>query len=457
MAQPLMSTDYVPLLDWIPYVSPHMRRPEHMSDWTQMIERTIHEPVRACNSKPTRHWKTQTTLHGVVWIVKMRPTWRVLLMAAEHSRAEWLGEQTRVIRDRAGIKEVRGQDTKRNWSTEQGGGVTVISAGQSGLGVDSAVVIADDPLDEHGFYDPEERAAVDDALAFYTSRAITPEGRRGSVLINMSRGHPDDPVGRRIGRKWETISSPAIIDEGLPTERAFAPDWIPLEELKRIKSEMAEQDPTLRRWWSQWMNDPQPDVLGLFKNPSRYNALPSSQGFRTVIGADLSYSSAKHADYFALVVLKIWPEMVREGDTMKLREVAYVVNAWRERWDPAQSESIIRLARAMYPGANVFSYMSGPEIGIAKYLEEKGLAVEVIPARYSKRQRAQNAIDMSNAGRVRFPESAPWVGGFVARMMLFSGVEGAGDDDEIDALASAVRGAMSGAAPGPKAIGKRRI
>lgn len=445
--------NFVPLLDWIPFVSPHMRRPEQMADWTQMIERTLHEPVRACNCKPTRHWKTQTTLHGAVWIVYMRPTWRVLLIAAEHSRAEWLGEQTRIIRDRAGIKEVRGQDTKRNWSTEQGGGVAVISAGQSGLGIDSAVVIADDPIDERGFYDKQERDAVDEAIAFYTSRAVTPEGKRGSVLVNMSRGHVDDPVGRRIERGWESISSPAIIDEGLPTERAFAPDWLPLDELKAIKSEIEQQDPTMRRWWSQWMNNPQPDALGLFKNPTRFSVLPEG-GFRTVIGCDLAYGNSKHNDYFAYVVLKIYVEPKDGGG---VQEVGYLVDCRRERWDPANSEAILRTLKHAYPGAPIYSYMSGPEMGIVRYLEDKGLSIIPMAARYSKRQRAQPAIDLNNAGRIRVPEGAPWSVGFIARLMLFSGDEKAGDDDEADALASAVAGGMKGGGFKPKTLGPRRI
>ena len=80
-----------------------------------------------------------------------------------------------------------------------------------------------------------------------------------------------------------------------------------------------------------------------------------------------------------------------------------------------------------------------------------------MPARYSKRHRAQKTIDRSNAGRIRFPESAPWVTGMLARMTLFSGDENAGDDDEIDALVSAVDGGMASGVSAPRALGPRRI
>jgi hypothetical protein len=436
-------------------MSPEYRSPYHLKEWAGMIERCASEPVRGLCSIPTRHYKTVTTLHGVIWILFRRPTWRIVLIGHDHRRAEWMGKQTRILRDRAGLLPLRGDDTIAHWSTSDGGGVHVISADQSAIGYDAHVVIADDPIDERGFNDPAVRDQVDASLNFYASRAGG-GGKLGSFLLVMSRGHPDDPIGRRLTRKavtWAYVHDSAIIDEGKETERAFAPDVWDLPALKRNRDEIFEADPTGRIWHSQWQNDPLPDSLGLFKSPARYETLPTTPGFRTVYGLDLAYSARRHADYLALVVLRIWPEWTEEGR----REVAYVAAVWRERWDPAQAVEICKMARALYPGGTFFSYMAGPEIASAHYLAEQGIEIQVMPARYSKRHRAQASIDKSNAGRIRFPTSAPWVNGMVARLMLFSGDENAGDDDEIDALVSAVDGGMKSAVSVPKALGPRRI
>ena len=347
------------------------------------------------------------------------------------------------------------QNVNVSWSNEEGGGVQVMSAKQSRLGRDVDVLIVDDPLSEHDAYDPIVRDRVDMAIAHYTMRAGRTGSKRGSVLIVMSRWHPDDPIGRRLTRKaeaWYYKHSPAVNDNGEP----FAPDVLSLEEILRRRAEMAEVDPTERLWHSQWQNDPLPDSLGLFRAPKRYACLPST-AFRTIMGTDLSYSPSRHADFFALVVLKVFQDVVIEDGRSLVAEVAYVVNCWRERWDPAQCEQIIRMARGMYPGAPIYSYMSGPEIGIAHYLAEKGIPIQVMPARYSKRQRAQNAIDKNNAGRILYPESGPWVNGMIARNILFTGDDKSGNDDEQDALVSAVDGGMMSGVTAPKTLWKRRI
>jgi predicted phage terminase large subunit-like protein len=408
---------------------------------------------------PIRHWKSETTYHGIPWVFKRDPTHRFLIMVADHDMANDRGKRIRQLCEAADVGPERGMNVITSWRNAQGGGVQVMSAKQSKLGQDVDTLIFDDPVSEQDALTKEVRDSVDLAIAHYTARAGR-AGRRGNVLGIMSRWHPDDPIGRRRSRQaitWQSIHAAAITVGEDGAERAFAPDVMTLEELHRRRDELREADPTERIWHAQFQNDPQPDVLGLFKNPTRYTTLPEGRGFRTIIGADLSYSSSRHADYFALVVLKIFPEMISEGGEMKMREVAYIVECRRERWDPAQSEAAIRQARAVYGNASVYSYMSGPEVGIARYLGDRGVAVNILPARYSKRQRAQPAIDLANAGRIRVPEGAPWASGFIARLMLFSGDEKAGDDDEIDALASAVGGGMAGMSYRPKTLAPRRI
>ena len=422
-----------------------------------MLERCLSEPMRGICKIPIRHFKTMTTMHGIVWLLDRDPTLRFIVMTHEHARAEWWNKRLRPIATEADVGPARGQNTIVDWSNEHGGGVVVMSAVQSSLGRDLDILICDDPLDEHGAFDANLRDTVDNTIAHYTARAGRP-GRNGSVLIVASPWHPDDPVGRREQRKvapWEVYTGRALTvgDDGV--ERAFAPEVMTVEMLHARRDELREVDPTERIWYAQFQCEPLPDALGLFRRPTTYDALPSGH-YRTVIGADLSYSSSRNADFFALLVLKIYQERGLDNGRIVTHEIGYAVDHARERWDPAASEIALRRARLTYPGAPIFSYMSGPEIGIAHYLAERQIPIEVLPARYSKRQRAQRTIDRCNAGRIRFPAHAPWVSGFVSRMILFSGDEKSGDDDDIDALVSANDGGMNFALPTPRSLGKSR-
>ena len=175
---------------------------------------------------PIRHFKTQTALHGIVWLLCKDPSARWLLLTHSHDRAVWLGKRARKLAEVAQVGPVTGQNTIEDWSNRHGGGIVVMSAEQSKLGYDVHGVFFDDPMDEHASMDFERREAVDETINHYTARCMR-RGQPGPVLGAMSRWHPDDPIGQRLLRTaahWNHIHYPAVIDEGLPNERAFAPD-----------------------------------------------------------------------------------------------------------------------------------------------------------------------------------------------------------------------------------------
>jgi hypothetical protein len=196
----------------------------------------------------------------------------------------------------------------------------------------------------------------------------------------------------------------------------------------------------IRLWRSQWQNDPMAAVFGGFGNPVRG---PAPSYGRWVIGLDLAYSSETSSDNFALVVLKVW------------QGTAYVVNVHRERRDLEAAATRVRYAMSLYPGAAIFSYISGPEKGAVQYLNERQIPVIPILARTPKYNRAQKTKDSWNAGRIvvgEFPEAS----GFIARARRFTGEEKAGDDDEVDALVSACDGGFFHTGPAPVALAARR-
>ena len=433
------------LVEWIPWLSPDMQAPWHLEPWCKMIERCLDGGVRGLNATPIRHYKTQTTLHGIAWLLTRKPALRIILMCADHERANELGKMCRRICFAAGIGPVRGENVILDWKNEQGGGVVLMSAEQSKLGRDVDVLIFDDPITEKNADNLIARDAVDHAIAHYTARAGR-AGRRGSVLGIMSRWHPDDPVGRRVGRRaveWDLLHARAIEDEGLATERAFAPAVMSLEELRLRRAELAEQDPTERLWWAQFQGEPRVTSGELFKTPARYATLPSVGGFRDVLGVDFAYSSKTTADWFAIVALRIYGS------------IAYVRNVMRFRPDYRAGIDNVRSARDMYGHGAIYSYVAGPEIGAVRYFAQNGIEIQGMPARFNKRVRAQRTIDLWNAGKILIPERAPWVASFLERTYSFRGIEGDADD-EIDALVSAADGGMWSAGV-PRAFGSPRV
>jgi predicted phage terminase large subunit-like protein len=433
-----VSFESLPLLDLIPTLSPELRSPTHLREWCSLIERGLDEPVRGLCACPIRHYKTVTTLHGIVWMLLRRPTLRVILFTHSHQRAQVLGKDLRRLARGAGIGPSKGYDTIDDWRNEAGGGVVVMSADQSKLGYDCGALFFDDPLDEMGWDDPRVREQVDHAIAHYTARCQT-GGVAGPVLGVGSRGHPDDPIGRRLARQavtWTYVKYPAILDEGQPTERAFAPAVWSLEALRQMRAEWKESDPAERMWHAQLMGDPQPEGSDLFGSPTRYESFPQG-GYRIAYGVDFAYTDAPGSDYFAAVAARVYGRKV------------YLLDVRRCKLDAVQLEDTCRVLLAEHGRAPLWSYQAGPEVGLSRLLLQRGIPVGIMPARYNKLVRAQKTIRRWNDGEVLVPSSAPWASAFLHRVSLFRGHE-RDRDDEVDALVSMVDAVLGGGGLAPQ-------
>lgn len=436
--------DGLSLLDLIPRLSPEHTPPYHLAPWTELIERAAKEPVRALCSVPIRHYKTETTLHGIVWLLLQDPTLRIIFLTHSFEAAQARGKRLRQLAEQTSVGPARGTNTISDWRNDAGGGVVVMSADQSKLGYDCHVLIFDDPIDEHGAEEFRVRESVDETISHYTARCMR-KGKPGAVLGVMSRFHPDDPVGRRLQRKareWMYVHKPAVIDEGLPTEHAFAPDVWDLPELKAMRAELAEKDPTERLWWSQLMGDPRPVGSDLFGAPTYYTELPS-YAFRLAYGIDLAFTTGEGSDWFARCVGRIYGHKI------------YLLDVSRHKLETQLIESTCKSDMCNWGRAPFFSYMSGPEVGTARLLNTQGVPVARMHARYNKLVRAQRTIRRWNGGEVLVPSNAEWTNGFVRRVQMFRGHDKGHDDDEIDALVSMCDGAMGGAVSGgPRTMGR---
>jgi predicted phage terminase large subunit-like protein len=412
------------LLELVPALSPEHASPFHLHEWCRLIERAKTESVRGLCAIPIRHYKTETTLHGIVLLLIADPTRRIIYLTHSLTVAQKRGKRLRELAKEAGVGPARGYDTITDWENEKGGGVVVMSADQSKLGLDCHVLVVDDPLDENNADDPQVRETVDHTIAHYDARCMR-RGVPGPVLILMSRWHPDDPIGRRLvrtARQWEYVHHPGIMNEGSEDERAFAPEVWPLAALKQMRAELKEQDPSERLFFAQIQNDPQPQGSDLFGAETLYTELPTF-GFRIGHGVDFAFTDAPGSDFFSVVSGRLY------GDRL------YLLHVQRERLDTTLLESTCRGVLTKYGRAPMWSYQSGPEIGTSKLLVERGIPIARMPARYNKLVRAQRTITRWNTGKILVPEQAAWRPGFVQRLSIFRG-HPKDRDDEADALVS---------------------
>lgn len=206
-------------------------------------------------------------------------------------------------------------DSKKKWYTVKGGGVyatgtagsvTGFGAGDMEIDQEELDKLKGDLLDE---WDEELSAAIEEmentpgfAGALIIDDPLKPDdadnelarkkvnnrwdstiasrlnSRKTPVIIIMQRLHEDDLCGYLIEMDglysetnpegWHVLTIPAIIDEGLPTERALWPLKHSLEELKKIRS----RNPMV--FARQYQQNPKPLQGLLYKSFKTYSVLP---------------------------------------------------------------------------------------------------------------------------------------------------------------------------------------
>ena len=423
------------LLDFVHDLSPDLEAPHHLSKLAALLERTENErDVRGLSSVCTRHGKTTLIGHFIARALKRNPKREFVYFTFE---ADFAGKKSREFRNlakAAGVELSADFNTIKEWRTTAGGGLFACSVGQHVIGRGFDCVIVDDPLGSaEEADDPERRSEVDAAIRFLTTR-VHPGG---SVLINASRFHPDDPIGARMADdviKWDHVEAPAITYAPDGSRTALWPARWPLELLDLKRAELKVGDPNERTWFAQYMGDPQPEEQNLFGQPTYYETLPTYGGWRAAHGADFAYVDSPGADFFAAVTGRIYGRKL------------YILEVQRHRLDATLLESTCKAILTKYGRSPIWSYQSGPEIGLSRLLAERGVPVGVMQARYNKLVRAQKTIRRWNDGEILVPQGADWLPGFLHRVRLFRGHE-KDRDDEVDALVS-VADAMLGGAPG---------
>lgn len=406
-------TEPIPLLDWIPLVSPHLDSPYWLAPLTDTLQRALIEPVRLVVNTPPQHGKSQTIMHWLAWVTRYFPR-RLLYLAYNDDFVIKQMREARSIFQRAECEWI--ENTERGyhlWRFPRGGGVDAMGLTSGVTGLPGKLIVMDDPL--KGWREAQSRTIRDGIYHEIRSSVLTRMHPDSSVVVVQTRWHEDDPSGRLIKDGWDHINLPAIGDDGVP----LWPEGRPIDWLEEQRSERGV-GPVI--FEALYQGRPRPRGMEVFGPPAYYDG-PAPTG-RTAIGVDLAYTARTHADYSVALVLA-----ERAGDY-------YITDLVRRQVKAPDFGVELRALAQRHPGAPLRWYAAGTEKGAADFLVRDGVPLTVAPTLGDKYVRAQPVSAAWNAGKILVPRSASWTRTLVDELAGFTGVNDP-HDDIVDALAAA--------------------
>jgi len=360
---------------------------------------------------------SESVRHALAWHILHDPRKMHAYVTYAAGFSRFGSRKVRTICADAGVRFVDGKPGALNqWLTKEGGGLIAegVNGQLTGKGVDGLFII-DDPIKNR--VEAESPILRERIWDFFTDAAFTRLEKNASVIVIMTRWHPDDLAGRLIKSGWGYLNLQARSADG-----PLWPEMFDNDKLEEIKAQVGEYT-----WSSLYMGMPTPRGGQLFRDVLTYDpnlTVVRSGTWRLAIGIDLAYTAKTKSDYSVAVVLAT----VEDGR-------CFVLDVVREQMEaPAFCEKLKELKRKY--AAPMRWYASGTESGSAQFLKAQGLPIEVLPPLGDKFVRAQSVSAAWNAGRVLIPKAAPWAGSFVDEVLGFTGVRDA-HDDQVDALASA--------------------
>lgn len=411
-------SEIIPLLDFIPQLSPRFASPLHLAPLAELFQRIADgEQVRAVTNVPPRHGKTELLLHGGTWLLLQNPALQLCYASHGQRIAEKKSRRMRELSRRAGVPLSVDSKSRSDWRTdvEEGGTwATSPSGAVTGEGFD--VEILDDLTP--GRAAAESAANRDRINEWLISDALTRLEPGGSVILNQTRWHPDDPAGRALALGWEHVNLRALDDK----DRPLWPERWSFTELDRIRDTMGGPDGY--EWTSLYQGSPRGRGARVFGDVHFYDELPDLSTCSISVGLDFAYSTRTSADFSVAVV------MAEHAGRY------YVLNVIRVHEEPRSFRTRLQLIREQHPRAIACAYAAATEQGGIEFVREGGVPIDGRIATLDKFSRAIPVVAAWNTGRILLPRKAPWLDAFVSELCNFTGVKDR-HDDQVDALAAA--------------------
>lgn len=417
----------MPLLDFIPYVTPRYYRPEYLSPLTSALDDICNGiPRRILVSSPPQHGKTETILHFIVkYLLKYREhsigyvSYEATIAGTKSLQAIRIGERSLFpFGEKVSVSQ---------WETDKAGKVLVTGAGGPLTGHGLNGIIVDDP--HKNAQEASSKLLRDRIEAWYASVAETRLAPGGWEIVNMARWHEDDLYGRlKKTGEYDCINIPAINEKGEPLCPAR----------KSIESLLSYKRRNEYFFQALYMGNPRPIGSLVFKEPCYYDELPG--GLSISLGLDFNYGKNPRSDYSVIVVMGC--------DSTGTR---YLLEVFRDHLRSDEFEDILRFWDKRWRGSDLghylgmHAYASSIEGGVIDLLNSKsGLDIVHLQADTNKYIRALPFSGEWNSGRVLLPSEkyqeehgkAEWLEPYLGEILSFTGKNDP-NDDQIDASSGA--------------------
>lgn len=258
------------LIDFTQYTKPDFRVGEHhkqIADALESVERG--EIDRLMIFAPPRHTKSELASRRFpAWYLGRHPDRQLICATYSGDFALDFGREVRgIVQDEAyarlfpQVSLAEDSRAANRWHTSQGGISVYVGVGGPITGRGAHVALIDDPFKNREEADSEIRR--DTVWKWYTSTLRTRLMPGGAIVLILTRWHDDDLAGRLLDKQadqWKVVELQAIANEGREDEKALWPDWYPLPELKRIRSEIGPRD-----WSALYQQRPQPETGTFFQ------------------------------------------------------------------------------------------------------------------------------------------------------------------------------------------------
>lgn len=415
------------------YVRPYWLEP--LLERYQAIARG--EEVRLIVEAPPRHGKTDVTLHGLAWLLTRDPSRTHAFTTYADALARSKSRKARRIARENGVAISDESASVNEWRTTAEGGMLATGVGGplTGHGI-TGVGVIDDPYKNRR--DADSRLLRDRIWEWYTDTFYTRLQRGASVIVQHTRWHPDDLIGRLVAEGgFERIHLPAIAEDpddqlGRELGAALWPEEFPVEKLRSIESTVGAYT-----FASLYQQRPRPRGEELFGPPTFYDPTHPdvrralAGGYRAVAGMDAGYAARTKSDASTIVEARV------VADPLDGRPVAYVTRVVEVREKVTDFGKRLEQIEAPYVRWRLY----GAEAGTADFLEEHyRVRIERDTVQTDKFAYAQPSAAAWNAGRIRLPQVPgeplpPAIREWIDQARAFTG-EDDPHDDLVDAAAS---------------------
>lgn len=397
----------------------------HLAPLRELFERAKRgERLRVCVSYPPRAGKTETVIAGMVDRLLWNVESRIAYVTYGQKFSEKKSARTRQLARQHGVPIDPTTRSKRDWATGYGeGGLWATSTGGQITGMGFELAVLDDLLS--GREDAESVTVRDTAWATLKADIGTRMEPDGAIILNGTRWHDDDPIGRAANEGWEVINVPAL-DE---LDMSYWPARWDNAHLHQIRTELGGAYGY--EWSSLYMGNPRAQGERIFQDAVTVPELPPGRA-RIGIGVDFAYTVAKSSDYSVAVVLA------------EIGGVYYVIDVARLKVSEEKFRARVGELAALYEAQFVVGYVAATEQANITLLQRDDLAAFGTRAIRDKKVHALPTAAGWNLGRIKVLAGKAWTAGFCKEVAAFTGADRR--DDQVDALAT-VYDAMFQSAP----------